>query len=108
MAIDSNKRRLMESIKQKVESVTAMTKALINEEAAERAKNFEYLLKYVNNKTEEFEKKMRVMLDFKISEITAKMNNFIQEMERKMMEFQLWTRKELETLDEKILDFQIE
>ena len=54
-----------------------MTKALINEEAAERAKNFEYLLKYVNNKTEEFEKKMRVMLDFKISEITAKLNNFI-------------------------------
>jgi len=40
----------MESINQKVQSVKALSRALVMEEAAERAKNFEYLLKFVERK----------------------------------------------------------
>ena len=49
---------LIESINQKVEAIRALAKALINEEAAERARNFEYLLKFVNKKHKELEKKV--------------------------------------------------
>jgi len=57
---------LLESINQKTESVKALTKALINEETAERARNFEQIHKFVNNKQNEFQKKIEALLELKI------------------------------------------
>ena len=59
-----------------MESAKALTKALISEEAAERARNFDYLLKYVNTRTEEFERKITARLELEIAKITA----YVQEM----------------------------
>ena len=66
VVLETSKRMLLESINQKTESVKALTKALINEETAERARNFEQIHKFVNNKQNEFQKKIEALLELKI------------------------------------------
>ena len=58
----------------------------MNEEAAERARNFEYLLNYINKKHEQFEEKMKVLFELKVTELKAEMNNFKNKLEQSLME----------------------
>jgi len=74
------------------------------EETAERAKSFEYLLKFVERKQKELEKKIQAEIRLRFAQIRSELKSMKDDLDRKMMEFKLWAQKEIEKIDDKVVE----
>lgn len=87
----SVKTMLMETINTKIESTQALARALVNEEAAERAKADEHLLKTLQQRIKALDESLRKLIATSIEELRLEFDEKLRSLEIKFEEFKLWT-----------------
>lgn len=98
--VGSVKNMLVETIKTKIESTQALARALVNEEAAERARALEHLLLTLNTRIKAVESSLRNLITTSMEELRAQVDDRIRELEGKFEEHKTWTTKEINKLIE--------
>mmetsp|Transcript_29720 Transcript_29720/g.27202 ORF Transcript_29720/g.27202 Transcript_29720/m.27202 type:complete len:389 (-) Transcript_29720:1614-2780(-) len=96
--LESVKKMLLETIKTKIESTQALARALVNEEAAERQKAFEYLLRTFKQKIEALEEFLKKLIYSQIEEVRLEMKELFRKLEIKFEEHKVWTINQLNTI----------
>ena len=91
---------LLETINTKIESTQALARALVNEEAAERAKEDENILKTLQQQIKALDESLRKLIAISIEELRLEFMAKMRELEIKFEEFKLWTIHELNKLIE--------
>lgn len=67
------KNMILEALHQKIETANSLARALVKEEAAERAKNDEEIVNYMKDALLNLEKELRDYIDLSISECMEKL-----------------------------------
>lgn len=93
--LQSTKIMLMETIKTRIESTQALARALVNEEAAERAKADEQLMKTLQQQIKSVDEALRNLIHKSIEELRIEFDNKLRELEIKFEQLQLWVIREL-------------
>ncbi|EAR91638.1 hypothetical protein TTHERM_00393070 (macronuclear) [Tetrahymena thermophila SB210] len=102
------KNMILEALHQKVESAKALARALVTEEAAERAKNDEEILRVMKESIDTLDRTLRQLIRTSIEECMYILRQEIQKLEDKLNEFKEWTMKELKKLQDEMKEWQNE
>lgn len=93
--VNTVKNMLLETIHTKIESTQALARALVSEEAAERARAIDHVLKTLNARINSVEESLKKLITTLIEELRGELNDKVRQLEIKLEEHRLWTIKEL-------------
>ena len=99
------KNMLMETINTKIESTQALARALVNEEAAERAKADEQLYRTLQTQIKSMEEFLTSLIQRTAEELRLEFDDKLRKLESKLEQFKIWTVGEINKLVDDLEDY---